>query len=317
MSKNNGLGLVYLFAVINSLIVGFSFLFTKVALDYAPPIDTLAFRFAVAFLVMSIPVLFGRIKLSYKGKPVFKAILLASMYPLGFFTLQAFGLQHATSAEGGILHAFTPILTLTLAFIFLKEVTTTLQKLSISLSIFGVIFIFVMKGSTVDLSNMTGISLLFLACLSIAGYSVLARFLLKSFRPVEITFLTLAVGFSTFLIYSVTQHAIAGTLTEFLVPLTNRSFVFSIFYLGILSSLITSLISSYSLSKIEASKMSVFANMSTIVSMAAGAMFQGEVITVYHIIGATCIIAGVIGTQYFHRNRVLKAPSLSSEQAKV
>ncbi len=127
------------------------------ALEHAQPIDTLTYRFAVSFAVMSIPVLFGRIKLNYFGKPLYKALLLATMYPLGFFTLQTFGLQHATSSEGGILFAFTPILTMLLASVFLKEATTVLQKLSIFLSVFGVVFIFVMKGSGIDLSNMTGI----------------------------------------------------------------------------------------------------------------------------------------------------------------
>jgi drug/metabolite transporter (DMT)-like permease len=54
----------------------------------------------------------------------------------------------------------------------------------------------------------------------------------------------------------------------------------------------------YALSKIEASKMSVFANLSTVVSIAAGAMVLKEAVTVYHVVGSTLIIAGVIGTNW-------------------
>lgn len=53
------LRLAYLFAVLNAVIIGFSFLFTKIAIEYAHPLDTLTYRFAASFIVMSIPVAFG------------------------------------------------------------------------------------------------------------------------------------------------------------------------------------------------------------------------------------------------------------------
>ncbi|MFD2882255.1 DMT family transporter [Paenibacillus rhizoplanae] len=123
-----GLKLAYSFAVLNAVIIGFSFLFTKVALVHAGPLDTLTFRFAASFAVMSVPVALGWVKVSYRGKPIGRALLLAAMYPLGFFTLQVFGLQRATSAEGGILYSFTPVVTMIIAAIVLKEKTTLLQK---------------------------------------------------------------------------------------------------------------------------------------------------------------------------------------------
>ncbi len=292
---SNHLRLSYFLAILNAGIIGLSFLFAKIALDYASPMDTLAFRFATSFLVMSIPVAFGWIKLNYRGKPLAKVLLLAVLYPLGFFTLQAFGLQHATSAEGGILYAFTPVVTMIIASLFLKERTSLYQKLSIFLSVFGVVFIFVMKGSRIDLSNMLGISLLLLTCVAFAGYTVMARSLSKHFRPAEITYLMLGIGFITLVTVSLIGHAAAGTLDRFFAPLASGTFIVSILFLGIASSLVTALASNYILSKMEASRMSVFSNLSTIVSLAAGAVFLGEEITVYHLIGSVLIIAGVIG----------------------
>ncbi|WP_248924760.1 DMT family transporter [Paenibacillus hamazuiensis] len=299
--NQNGLKLAYVCAVLNAAIIGFSFLFTKVALEYAPPMDTLAYRFAVSFAAMSIPVLLGRVRLSYRGKPLFKPLLLATMYPLGFFLFQAFGLRHATSSEGGILLAFAPVLTALLAFVFLKESMTVLQQLSIGLSVAGVVFIFVMKGNGIDWSSLGGIFLLFLSCLAFAGYSVLARSLLKSYGPTEISFLMLGIGFVFFLAAAIADHAVSGTAGSLLAPLGSGTFIVSILYLGILSSLVTALTANYALSKIEASKMSVFANLATVVSIAAGAVFLGENIEVYHLLGSAMIIAGVIGTNRFGR----------------
>ena len=308
-----GLKLAYSFAVLNAFIIGFSFLFTKVALVHAGPLDTLTFRFAASFAVMSVPVALGWVKVSYRGKPIGRALLLAAMYPLGFFTLQVFGLQRATSAEGGILYSFTPVVTMIIASIFLKEKTTLLQKLCIFLSVFGVVFIFVMKGSGIQLSNMTGIVLLFMTCIAFAGYSVLARSLSSHFSPAELSYLMMGVGFATFLIISLTGHTVSGTLGDFLNPLGSATFVLSAVYLGVVASLVTTLTSTYILSKIEASLMSVFTNLSTIVSIAAGAVFLGEQITVYHWIGSFLIIAGVIGTNLLGRKKTAAASAAASE----
>ncbi|MRN56272.1 DMT family transporter [Paenibacillus monticola] len=298
-----GIKLAYIFAVSNAVIIGFSFLFTKIALGYAEPLDTLTYRFAASFIMISVPVAFGWVKLSYRGKPLYKLLLLATMYPLGFFTLQAFGLQRSTSAEGGILYAFTPVVTLLLASLFLKERTTLPQKLSIFLSVFGVVFIFIMKKSSFDLSNIMGILLLFLTCVAFAGYSVLARSLVQQFSPAEISYFMMTVGFATFLVVSMISHATRGTLGDLLHPLSSGTFITAILYLGVVASLVTTLMTNYILTQIEASVMSVFTNLAVIVSIAAGAIFLGEGVTLYHWIGSLLIIAGVIGTNRLGQKR--------------
>jgi drug/metabolite transporter (DMT)-like permease len=304
--KQKELRLAYLFAVLNAVIIGFSFLFTKIALEYAHPLDTLTYRFAASFFVMSVPVAFGWVKLTYRGKPLYKVLLLAAIYPLGFFMFQSFGLLHATSAEGGIMYAFTPVVTVIFASIFLKERTTLLQKLSIFLSVFGVIFIFILTGSSIDLSNLLGLFLLFLTCVTFAGYSVLARSLSKDFSPAELSYFMLAIGFVAFGAVSLAHHGMAGTLDLFFSPLASGTFITAILYLGILSSLVTALTANYVLSKIEASKMSVFTNLSTIVSIAAGSLFLGEKVTMYHLIGSLMIITGVIGANHFGQKKTVE-----------
>ncbi|MMZ63912.1 EamA-like transporter family protein [compost metagenome] len=137
---------------------------------------------------------------------------------------------------------------------------------------------------------------MFLSCLAIAGYNVLARRLLQSFSPAEITYVMLGIAFVSFLAVLLAGHTAAGTLNQLFSPLASGAFVAAILYLGVLSTLVTALSSNYALSRIEASKMSVFSNLSTIVSIAAGALLLGEEIRMYHIVGAALIIVGVIGT---------------------
>lgn len=288
--------LAYVLAVTNAVIVGLSFLFVKITLRHAGPLDTLAWRFVAACAAMVVPVALGWIKLDLRNKPLWKPLLLAIVYPLSFFTLQTFGLERAASAEGGILFAFAPVLTTLLASIFLRERTTTWQKVSIVVSVAGVLYILVAQGGGMAGANVAGIVLLLLSVASISAYSVLARWLLREYRPLEVTFLMLVVGCVAFVAISAAGHVAAGTMQQWLAPLRSSEFVGAVLYLGVLSSAVTALSSNYALSKLEASKMSVFSHLSTVVAIAAGVLLLGEQLAGYHFVGSALIIGGVIGT---------------------
>ncbi|UNK20667.1 DMT family transporter [Paenibacillus sp. N3/727] len=293
----------YAAACINALIIGLSFLFVKIALESADPIDALAHRFTISFIVVLIPVLFGWLKLNIRLKDAVSILPLAIFYPALFFGLQVFGLVSSSSSEAGIILALSPIFTVLLAGVFLKEYTSVWQKYSVLLSVAGVIYIFVMKGTSFDLSNFKGLVLLVLSALSMAVYSVLARPLTKKFKPIELTFVMLMIGFIFFNGMSIFKHVWNGSMHEYFQPFTSSSFVLSTVYLGVLSSLVTSLLSNFALSRIEASKMSVFSNLSTLISMLAGVLFLHEELGYYYIIGAVMILAGVLGVNFLDPTR--------------
>jgi drug/metabolite transporter (DMT)-like permease len=292
-------GSAYFAAFLYAIIIGFSFLFVKMTISAAHPLDVLAHRFTLSFFAISIPVIFGWISVSIKLKDLWPILRLALLSPVLFFAFQAFGLMSASSSEAGIIQASVPIFTLILASYFLRERSSSLQKISLLVSVVGVIFIFVMKGSSqVSSGNFQGILLLLLSALAFAGYSVLARPLTRTFKPIELTYITLGVGFILFNIMAVGRHTTAGTLHEFFQPLTDISYIGALLYLGILSTMVTTLLSSFALSRIEASKMSVFSNFSTLVSMVAGVIFLNEQLQYYHVVGAIMIILGVLGTNF-------------------
>src|SRR5699024_1063232 len=268
--ENNKGKFIYLVAIVYALITGLSFLFNKIALQTTDPIDILGHRFTAAFIGVLIPLLFGWIKLNLNKEMIKKILPLAIFYPLFFFGFQTTGLQYASSAEAGILLASSPIFTLILASYFLKEESTFLQKISILISVSGVIFITVMKGSTLDLHNILGIVLLLLSSLSLAGYNVLGRVLTQDFSNLELSVIMITISFVSYNALAIGKHLINGSIIHYFAPLANMNFIIAIIYLGVLSSFVTSLMTNYILSKIEASRMSVFANLATVISIIAG-----------------------------------------------
>jgi len=296
--QRSDLTLAYIAALLHTLITGLSFLFVKTSLVHSSPIHVLSFRFTASFLALMIPILFNKVHISFKGKSLRKLFFLSLIYPISFFAFQTFGLLHASSSEAGIIQSSTPIFTMILSSLFLKEKTTTTQKFSIMLSVMGVIYIFIMKGVGLDLSKSLGLILILFSILSMSLYLILAREATKHFSVIEISFMMNLMGFIFLNIASLIEHLIERNLHLFFEPLKNFDFLISVLYLGILSSLITSILNNYALRKLEASKVSVFGNLRTVVTIFGGVLILKEKLYIYHIIGSLMIILGVMGTNY-------------------
>ena len=297
--KNKNERLAYAAAIGHTFITGLSFMFSKIGLGYSTPWDLLAYRFTASFIAIMIPVAFKWIRFDFSREKIRNILPLALFYPLSFFAFQTFGLQHLTSSEASILLASMPVFTLVLASYFLKEQTSLLQKLSVLLSVAGVIYITASKGTSLDFTNMKGITMILLSALSFSVYSILVKRLAKNFTILEMSYTMIVISFIFFNTMSIGRHIINGTSGNFFAPLSEPGFIVSFVYLGVLSSLVTSLLTNYALSKIDASKMCVFTNLSTVISIIAGVFFLKENIHFYHIIGSLMIISGVVGTNCF------------------
>ncbi|MEK5529742.1 DMT family transporter [Viridibacillus sp. FSL R5-0468] len=291
----------YIAAIIYALIIGLSFMFVKIALTVASPLETLAHRFTVAWIVATIFLLFSKNKLQIGWKDLQIILPLALLYPILFFAFQVFGLARTSSSEAGIIQATIPIFTLLLASIILKENTSFKQLICVSLSVLGVIFIFMMNGVGTAKASFIGSGFILLSAITSALYNVFARKLTQQYSLFTLTYIMTLFGFIGFNGIAISMNVVNGTTKQFFQPFMHLDFVLAIVYLGILSSLITSFLSNYALSKMAASKMSVFSNVATLITILAGVLFLQEEFHYYHLVGALVIIIGVIGTNYFGR----------------
>lgn len=293
----------YFAAILYAIIIGFSFIFTKISLMEASPLDTLAHRFTMAFLIAIIFKLYRRTSVKMSAKDTLKTLPLVFLYPILFFTFQVFGLVYTSSSEAGIIQATIPIFTLLSASLFLKEYAGKSQKFFLYLSVMGVIFIFVMNDLQLEAHSLKGTILILLSSIAAALYNVVARRLTKRYSLFTLTYVMTFYGFFAFNSMAIINHIINQSFSSFFLPYTSSAFLISIIYLGALSSLLTAFLSNYALSILPASKMSVFSNLATLITVMAGVIFLHESIHYYHVIGAMIILVGVIGTNYFGGNR--------------
>src|SRR5699024_935999 len=130
-------------------------------------------------------------------------------------------------------------------------------------------------------------------------YYALGKKISVKFSVLEITVWMTILAFITFNGWSVAKHIQNNSIDEFFQPLMHIEFLWTILYLGILSSFVTSFLTNYALSKISVSQIAVFNNLGPIIAIIGGVLILGEVLYYYQIIGGILVIAGVIMAQIF------------------
>lgn len=284
----------YTAAICFSVLVGFSFLGIKVCQSYTDSLNVLCYRYDFAFAAIMLMTVFGVIKPEILKKPKKKLMLTAGFY-VGFMALQVVGLSYATSVEGSIIFAVIPIIVKVIASIFLKEHSSWRENVFVCLTVAALVFMIIMGTAGIEIDPI-GTVLLLLSSLSMAMSNVFMRYTRNDYRPVEITFSIVVLGFASFNIAAIVKSFICGeTIGDYFSPLAVPQVFMSGAYLGIGCILLSAHLMSYMLSKMEAVKGTIFGNLSTAISIVAGVVILGEPLRWYHILCTLLIITGVVG----------------------
>lgn len=294
---------VHLAGIIYATIFGFTFMFSKVALDYVRPIGLIAYRFLVAILVLEILRRFKVIHIRFEKKHIKDLFLVALFQPILYFIFETFGIKLTTSGEAGMMIALIPIFVTILSSIILKEAPKKVQIFFILLSVSGVLFIQFLKSSSGLDVNFWGLILLLGAVISAALFNIASRNASKSVKPHELTYFMMLGGAIVFNVLYVIQLLIEKRIGDYVTNLTHVELLIPILYLGVIASIGGFFLVNFALSKVPAHVSSIYANLSTIVAIIAGAWLLNEKLYYYHFIGAVMIIIGVYGTVRFNIGR--------------
>ncbi|PKM94340.1 MAG: EamA family transporter [Firmicutes bacterium HGW-Firmicutes-1] len=270
-------------------------MFTKLTLTHVHDIyHMLAFRFLIAFVVMTVLLLFKVIKVSYRGKNLKMLFLLGLFQPIIYFIFETKGIQLLPSSQAGIMIACVPVVVIVFAIIFLDEKISFMRFTFIMLSVIGAI---VINSNNLIGGNIKGIVFLLIAVFAAAIYNVISRKLHLEFTSIEMTYLMMGFGAIVFNVISLGIHISNGVLQDYFKPLISPQALLGFLYLSILSSIVAFFVLNYTLSKVEASKVAVFANFTTVISVLAGVLLLNEVFKPQQLIGGVMILVGVYFTQ--------------------
>lgn len=286
--------------IIGNSIFGFSFLFSKVALQMTVPSVLLAVRFTAAFAVLNLIAFVGRnikkkdgsplVEFSLKGKPLKYVLLLALFQPIVYFLGESYGIEYTSSAFAGTIIAVIPIMGIVFDVLIMKAGVTVKQILCAVVSVIGVVV--TTLGAEGMKSSLIGVLFLLIAVVAGALFYVFSKKSGEYFNALERTYVMFAAGSIAYITVALVQCA-GNYKALILTPVASGNFWICILYLAVMSSVVAFVALNYGSSNVSVTEASLFANLTTVISIVAGVVIMGENFSLQQIIGAVLIIGSV------------------------
>ena len=296
-----------LLAVITgNTIFGFSFIFSKMALQITVPSVLIAVRFLTAFLVLNLVVLVGRkirvpagsgakagrplVEFSLRGKPLRYVLLLALFQPILYFLCESYGIVYTSSSFAGTIIAVIPVAGIVFDVVIMHSKVRLRQIVCAVLSAVGVAITTV--GAEGMRSSVIGLLILLGAVAAGALFYVFSKKSGDHYNALEQTYVMFALGSIVYVVFALVQCR--GQYQELIFDaLAQPVFIIAVLYLAVLSSVAAFIALNWGTVRVTVSEASIFANLTTVISIAAGVVFLHESFSLFQIVGAAVIIGSV------------------------
>lgn len=292
MSESNSIIIGCLCALIAEVLYGMSYVFTKQAAEIAGILPLLGWRFLIAFLVMSILTALKIIKINLKGKSLRPLIIVALLSPVIYFIAETLGISKTTASESGVFLACIPVASLIASTLILRKKSSRRQITGILITLAGVLFTVFAVGASSSLS-VPGYAFLMIAVVSYALYCVFVE-RAADYSGAEITYAMLVAGAIVFMTLAIGKSVLDDSVNVLVsLPIRERGFLAAVLYQGVGCSIFAFFCSNIAIEKLGVNRMASFIGVATVVSIIAGATLLHEQFTMWQVVGAVIIIAGV------------------------
>lgn len=270
---------------------GLSFVATKVALESIPTFTIIFARFSLASVFFA-GMMFRNGFPSFTPRDHVMIFLTAFFEPGLYFIFETLGLVYTTAPKASLIIATVPITVMVLSALILNEKTGRLGVAGILLSLVGIV-VLITGDPDFDWTlggSLMGDLLIFGAVLSAALYIVGARNLGRRYSSLEITTMQVfygAVFYAPAFIWQlpdISWDSISGRSWGGLV------------YLTVFATVAAFLCYNYALTKIPASRASVFINGIPVVTAIGAWIILGESLTIFQAGGGVLVLIAVFIT---------------------
>ena len=290
--------------IVGNTIFGFSFIFSKMALQITLPSVLIAVRFVMAFITLNLIVIFGRmirvpdsqggkrplVEFSLRGKPLRNIILLALFQPILYFLCESYGIVYTSAAFAGTIIAVIPVAGIVFDVLIMHSKVRLRQVICAVLSAVGVAITTI--GAEGMKSSVLGLLILLGAVAAGALFYVFSKKSGDDYNPLEQTYVMFALGSLVYTVFALVQCR--GQYSELIFSaLAQPQFIISVLYLSVVSSVTAFICLNYGTVRVTVSEASIFANLTTVISIIAGVVFLHEVFTPFQIVGAVIILISV------------------------
>ncbi|WP_241740631.1 DMT family transporter [Lysinibacillus sphaericus] len=271
--------------LITSLLWGGNFVVAKTLVAHASPLTLTTVRWLIAVIVL-VPLVWWKEKKLVPPKQAIVPLMLMGVTGVAFFNIfQFLALERTTSTNAGLISTMNTISIALFSFVLLKEKITKWQLSAMILSLFGVVLV-LSKGDwqlLLDFQFNTG-DLWMLAAVCVWGlYSVCSKWAMQTTSPLMATFYAGIFGVLMLLPF---------TSTDFTFTNVNTSFILSMLYTGIISTVVCMVFWNIGLQKLGATTSGIFLNFNPIFTALLAYLFIGENMSWLQGIGGLIVIVG-------------------------
>lgn len=279
-----------------SLVWGLSWPVIKLALVDLPPLLLAAARYVLAALLLAMAVRGGGAAFSdgRAGRTIASSLLVVT----GTYGLLFWGMQHVPSGLAGLTNlALIPVMLFALAAIGGQEQWSWRHAAALVIGCAGLTGVFWARLDSGAGASIVGIGAIVVGTACSCVGSFVSRPLVGPVHPLALTMVQAGIGGTTLLLLSVAVEPLsAATLHALLDPTALASLLF----LSLVGTIVAYTIYLVLLREWGLARAGMYAFVSPIVALAAGAVALGETIGWTEAIGATLLLVAAALTLRFH-----------------
>lgn len=276
----------YAAAVGMTVAFGLSFIATKYALRGFEPLLIALLRFALAGAILWLA---WRLRGGCERPSRRELGRLAAFGFISltvYFTLENTGIARTSASEASILIGTIPVFVIVLNALTSREHASRREWAGVVISFAGVVSL-VVAGGKVGGGNLAGDLLVLAASLSAAVYTIMARRLLVSRSALFVTTFQNLFG----ALFMIPLAALEAVVIGVRAPTAQAAG--GVLFLTVVCSILAYLLLNYAFRFIPANRVTVFINLTPVVTVGGAYLFLGERFTVWQAAAAVVAVAGV------------------------
>lgn len=276
----------YAAAVGMTFAFGMSFVATKYALRGFEPLLVALLRFVLAGAILWVLLCLRREREPVTRRDLGRLALMGFVSLTVYFSFENTGIARTSASQAAILIATIPIFVAVLNVFTLREPMAARQWTGVVLSFVGIAALVSFGGQSSG-GSVGGDLLVLAASLSAAVYSIMARSLLLTRSALSVTTYQNLFGAAFMLPLALVEAALVG------VRRPTADAVGGVLFLTVVCSVTAYLLLNYAFRFIEASRLSVFINLTPIVGVGFAFLVLGERFTGAQAAAAAVVVLGV------------------------
>ena len=265
---------------------GMSFVATKYALRGFEPLLVALLRFTLAGAILWVLLRLRREREPVTQRDLGRLALMGFVSLTVYFSFENTGIARTSASQAAILIATIPIFVAVLNVFTLREPMAVRQWAGVALSFAGIVALVCFGGQS-SAGSVGGDLLVLAASLAAAVYSIMARSLLLERSALSVTAYQNLFGAAFMLPLALVEAALVG------VRRPTPDAVGGVLFLTVMCSVVAYLLLNYAFRFIEASRLSVFINLTPIVGVGFAFLVLGERFTGAQAAAAVVVVLGV------------------------